>query len=102
MPFNWSSVNALCASPSVLIAPLPAPEPLVPASTLVSYQVGHPPSFLAADELEDEFNLVEKSTVSRSKVELEALLLKALQDENYEEAAKLRDEMKAIEKMALK
>jgi bifunctional DNase/RNase len=45
------------------------------------------------DELEDEFNLVEKSTVSRSKVELEALLLKALQDENYEEAAKLRDEI---------
>jgi bifunctional DNase/RNase len=45
------------------------------------------------DELEDEFNLVEKSTVSHSKVELEALLLKALRDENYEEAAKLRDEI---------
>lgn len=45
------------------------------------------------DELEEEYNLVENTKGIRSKVELEALLNKALQDENYEEAAKLRDEI---------
>jgi bifunctional DNase/RNase len=45
------------------------------------------------DELEEEYNLVENTEGIRSKVELEALLNKALQDENYEEAAKLRDEI---------
>jgi bifunctional DNase/RNase len=45
------------------------------------------------DELEEEYNLVENTKGIRSQVELEALLNKALQDENYEEAAKLRDEI---------
>lgn len=45
------------------------------------------------DELEEEYNLVENTKGIRSKVELDALLNKALQDENYEEAAKLRDEI---------
>jgi bifunctional DNase/RNase len=48
------------------------------------------------DELEDEFDVLDKSPVVRSKAELEGLLNKALQEENYEEAAKLRDEIEKL------
>jgi protein-arginine kinase activator protein McsA len=48
------------------------------------------------DELEDEFDGLDKSPVVRSKAELEGLLNKALQEENYEEAAKLRDEIEKL------
>ena len=48
------------------------------------------------DELEDELDLLEKVPVVKSKSELESLLLKALQEENYEEAAKLRDEIEKL------
>lgn len=48
------------------------------------------------DELEDEFDVLEKAPIVRSKAELEGLLQKALQDENYEEAAKLRDEIEKL------
>jgi len=48
------------------------------------------------DELEDEFDVLDKSPVLRSKAELEGLLNKALQEENYEEAAKLRDEIEKL------
>ncbi|MFD3407749.1 bifunctional nuclease family protein [Aquirufa sp. HETE-83D] len=48
------------------------------------------------DELEEEYDLIEKIPSKRSKVELESLLDKALQEENYEEAAKLRDEIEKL------
>ena len=48
------------------------------------------------DELEDDLNVLEKAPVFRSKAELDGLLQKALQDENYEEAAKLRDEIEKL------
>lgn len=48
------------------------------------------------DELEEEYDLIEKVPMKRSKVELESLLDKALQEENYEEAAKLRDEIEKL------
>jgi len=48
------------------------------------------------DDLEDDFDVTEKAPVVRSKAELEGLLQKALQDENYEEAAKLRDEIEKL------
>lgn len=49
-----------------------------------------------ADELEDEYDLLDKVPSVKSKVELEVLLEKALQEENYEEAAKLRDEIEKL------
>lgn len=48
------------------------------------------------DELEDDLDVLEKAPVVRSKAELDGLLQKALQDENYEEAAKLRDEIEKL------
>jgi bifunctional DNase/RNase len=48
------------------------------------------------DELEDDFDVLDKSPAIRSKAEFEALLNKALQEENYEEAAKLRDEIEKL------
>lgn len=45
------------------------------------------------DELEDDLDALEKAPVVRTKAELDGLLQKALQEENYEEAAKLRDEI---------
>ena len=45
------------------------------------------------DELEDDLDVLEKAPVVRTKAELDGLLQKALQEENYEEAAKLRDEI---------
>ena len=48
------------------------------------------------DELEDDLDVLEKALVVRSKAELDGLLQKALQDENYEEAAKLRDEIEKL------
>jgi len=45
------------------------------------------------DELEAEIEGLDKSIPNKSKSELESLLNKALQEENYEEAAKLRDEI---------
>jgi bifunctional DNase/RNase len=45
------------------------------------------------DELGDDFELDNKVPVMRSKIELEDLLNKALLEENYEEAAKIRDEI---------
>ena len=48
------------------------------------------------DELDDDFDVLEKAPVGKSKAELEGLLTKALQDENYEEAAKLRDEIEKL------
>jgi hypothetical protein len=45
------------------------------------------------DELVDDMLLQEKVPVMRSKSELEDLLNKALLEENYEEAAKIRDEI---------
>jgi len=48
------------------------------------------------DELENELDILDKVPVVRSKSELEALLNKALQEENYEEAAKLRDEIEKL------
>ena len=48
------------------------------------------------DELDDENELSSSQTIVKSKSELEVLLMKALQDENYEEAAKLRDEIEKL------
>ena len=48
------------------------------------------------DELENELDILDKVPVVRTKSELEALLNKALQEENYEEAAKLRDEIEKL------
>lgn len=48
------------------------------------------------DELDDENELLSSQTIVKSKSELEVLLMKALQDENYEEAAKLRDEIEKL------
>lgn len=48
------------------------------------------------DELENELDILDKVPVVRSKSELEALLNKALQEENYEEAVKLRDEIEKL------
>ena len=48
------------------------------------------------DQLEDELDVLDKLPVIKSKSELEDLLKKALQDENYEEAAKLRDEIEKL------
>lgn len=45
------------------------------------------------DELEEDFELNKKAPIIRSKNELEDLLNKALLEENYEEAAKIRDEI---------
>ena len=45
------------------------------------------------DELEDDLLLNDKEPAIRSKTELEDLLNKALLEENYEEAAKIRDEI---------
>ena len=45
------------------------------------------------DELEEDFPQNEKVPIVRSKIELEELLNKALVEENYEEAAKIRDEI---------
>lgn len=45
------------------------------------------------DELEEDFLQNEKVPIVRSKIELEELLNKALVEENYEEAAKIRDEI---------
>jgi bifunctional DNase/RNase len=47
-------------------------------------------------DLEEELNELDDSTLLRSKAELEGLLNKALQEENYEEAAKLRDEIEKL------
>jgi bifunctional DNase/RNase len=49
------------------------------------------------DELEDDMLLQEKVPVMRSKSELEDLLNKALLEENYEEAAKIRDEIDKLQ-----
>jgi bifunctional DNase/RNase len=48
------------------------------------------------DELEEVDDYLEKSPVVRTKLELEGMLNKALQEENYEEAAKLRDEIEKL------
>ena len=48
------------------------------------------------DELEEEYESVNKMSPVRSKAELEGLLTKALAEENYEEAAKLRDEIEKL------
>lgn len=48
------------------------------------------------DELEAEYDGVGVTNSKRSKSELEELLKKALQEENYEEAAKLRDEIEKL------
>jgi bifunctional DNase/RNase len=48
------------------------------------------------DELEEENEFSSSQTMVKSKAELEILLMKALQDENYEEAAKLRDEIEKL------
>jgi len=48
------------------------------------------------DELENELDILDKVPVVRTKSELEVLLNKALQEENYEEAAKLRDEIEKL------
>jgi bifunctional DNase/RNase len=48
------------------------------------------------DELEEEYESVNKPSPVRSKAELEGLLTKALAEENYEEAAKLRDEIEKL------
>jgi len=45
---------------------------------------------------EDDFDVMEKLPAVKSKAELEAMLNKALQEENYEEAAKLRDEIEKL------
>ena len=49
-----------------------------------------------SDELDEELDAMDKSPIFLSKVELEGLLLKALQEENYEEAAKIRDEIEKL------
>mgnify|MGYP000582667319 CR=1 FL=1 len=48
------------------------------------------------NELEEEYESVNKTSPVRSKAELEGLLTKALAEENYEEAAKLRDEIEKL------
>lgn len=48
------------------------------------------------DDIEEDFDVVQMAPNIRSKTELEGLLQKALQDENYEEAAKLRDEIEKL------
>jgi hypothetical protein len=48
------------------------------------------------DELEEEYESVNKMSLVRYKAELEGLLTKALAEENYEEAAKLRDEIEKL------
>lgn len=48
------------------------------------------------DELEEEYESINKPSPMRSKAELEGLLNKALAEENYEEAAKLRDEIEKL------
>jgi len=49
------------------------------------------------DELEGDMLPQEKVPVMRSKSELEDLLNKALSEENYEEAAKIRDEIDKLQ-----
>lgn len=48
------------------------------------------------DELDIESDRSTRVAIVKSKSELEALLNKALQEENYEEAAKLRDEIEKL------
>lgn len=52
--------------------------------------------FEEESELDIESNSSKSVVVVKSKSELEALLNKALQEENYEEAAKLRDEIEKL------